>query len=136
MNTRRTAIRTAVPAALLVLALAACSGEAPGQSAIPDKFPSSGNSAAMTRGAEQLRVYGEDHDKARITDTVDRVLGREDGHVLISTRIGTDDDATTTAQQVAGVYRAYAADTSESTSVTVYNVLNDALVTRQLHKEK
>ncbi|MEU2436760.1 hypothetical protein ABZ595_11220 [Streptomyces rubradiris] len=135
MNIRRTAVRTALPAAMLALAITACSSEAPGESPVPDKFPVSGNSAAMTHSAEQFRAYGKDHHRAQITGTVDRVFDREDGHVLISTRIGTDDTATTTAEQLADVYRSYADDTPKATTVTIYNVLNDALVTQQLHKK-
>ncbi|WP_392964333.1 hypothetical protein [Streptomyces sp. LN245] len=84
----------------------------------------------MKSAAKALRDYGKAHSLVRVTEDVERIQERTDGHALISTDIGAEDDAVGRAEKVAAAYRAYAKGAGKPSSVTVYNVYGDSLVTR------
>lgn len=140
--------RTATWAALLAACLfaTACTGEpatkasATKESAIPEKFPATGDRAEMKANAKALRDYGKTHSLSKATGEVERIQARDadSGHVLISTNIGAVDEAMTWAQQVADAYRDYAGGAGKSAkakTVTVYNAFGDPLVTQRLGKK-
>ncbi|MGW2748143.1 hypothetical protein [Streptomyces sp. NPDC001450] len=135
--------RTAAWAALLAACLfaTACTSEAAGKgSAIPEKFPATGDRAEMKMNAKALRDYGKTHSLSKVTGDVERIQARDagGGHVLISTNIGAVDEAMTRAQQVADAYRDYAGGAGKSakaSTVTVYNAFGDPLVTQRLGKK-
>lgn len=130
MIIRRAAALMALPVLTVCLLATACTSEAPEESAVPEKFPAAGDSADMKSDAKALRDYGKAHRLARVTEDVERIQERTDGHALISTDIGAEDDAVGKAEKVAAAYRAYAKDRGKTVSVTVYNVYGDSLVTR------
>ncbi|MEV6197489.1 hypothetical protein AB0M19_34415 [Streptomyces sp. NPDC051920] len=130
MIIRRAAAFVALPVLAVCLLATACTSEAPKESAIPEKFPATGDSADMKSSAKALRDYGRAHSLARVTEDVERIQERTDGHALISTDIGAEDDAIGRAEKVAAAYRAYAKGDGKEVSVTVYNVYGDSLVTR------
>lgn len=97
------------------------------------RVPASGDSADTKSAAKELRDYGKARSLVRVTEDVERVQERTDGHALISTGIGAEDDAVGRAEKVTAAYRAYAKGAGKPSSVTVYNVCNvygDSLVTR------
>ncbi|MFJ5972890.1 hypothetical protein [Streptomyces sp. NPDC093060] len=140
--------RTAAGAALLAACLfaTACTGEpatkdsATKESAIPEKFPATGDRAEMKANAKALRDYGKTHSLSKVTGDVERIQdgAAGGGHALISTNIGAEDEAMARAQQVADAYRDYAGGAgkpAKASTVTVYNVFGDPLVTQRLGKK-
>jgi hypothetical protein len=77
-------------------------------------------------GGECPKWFG----RRQLERQVERIQERTDGHALISTGIGAEDDAVGKAEKAAAAYRAYAKGTGKPSSVTVHNVYGDSLVTR------
>ncbi|MFJ9864433.1 hypothetical protein [Streptomyces sp. NPDC101165] len=139
MINRRIVACSALLAACLLTT--ACTGEpATKGSAIPEKFPATGDRAEMKANAKALRDYAKTHSLSKATGEAERIQSRDadGGHVLISTNIGAVDEAMTRAQQVADAYRDYAGGAgkpAKAGSVTVYNAFGDPLVTQRLGKK-
>ncbi|MFE1286699.1 hypothetical protein [Streptomyces sp. NPDC058751] len=130
MIIRRAGTLMALPVLTACLLATACTSEASKESAIPEEFPATGDSADMESSAKALRDYGKAHHLAQVTEDVERIQERADGHALISTDIGAEDGAVGKAEKVAAAYRAYAKSKGDTASVTVYNVYGDPLTTR------
>ncbi|MFE2098951.1 hypothetical protein [Streptomyces sp. PTD9-10] len=146
MITRRIVACSALLAACLFAtactAEPATKGSTAKESAIPEKFPATGDRTEMKANAKALRDYGKTHGLSKATAEVERIQARDTGggHVLISTDIGAVDEAMTRAQQVADAYRDYAGaagagKSAKAGSVTVYNAFGDPLVTQGLGKK-